>query len=309
MTGAQDENTRDYSFRNRATCDMCGSPANGHKIIGQRLSCSQGLRPRSKSGIAVSVVKCRNCSLIFANPQPIPIHSGEHDFIDSWTAEYFDYDASYFASEMQIAKDLLSFQPGMKVLDIGAGIGKGLRSFNNAGFDAFGIEPSMKACQIAVEKMGIAPQNIVCSTVEEAIFPDESFDFVNFGAVLEHVYSPATALKKALKWLKPEGIIFAEVPNSKYLISRLVNLYNRLWLTNYVTHISPMHSPYHHFEFALSSFEKFCEANNCEISRHQVFVCDTMFIPRIFVPIFDAYMAATKTGMQHSIFLRKKAGL
>ncbi len=88
------------------------------------------------------------------------------------------------------------------------------------------------------------------SSVEDADFPARSFDFITFGAVLEHLYSPSLALSRALGWLRPGGIIQAEVPSSDHLLSKLLNFYFRLRGTNYVTHLSPMHPPFHLYEFS-----------------------------------------------------------
>ena len=286
---------------------MCGSAAANHKIVGQRLNQSQGLRPKSKNGVTVSVMKCDVCELVYANPQPIPNDAEDHEFIDAWSADYFEYDADYFSKEIAIAKKLLDFKAGMKALDIGAGIGKGLRSLNEAGFDAFGIEPSANACRFAYQKIGIPPEKLHCKSIENAEFAENTFDFVNFGAVLEHVYDPSESLRSALKWLKPCGIIFAEIPNSGYFITKLMNFYNKLSWTNYTSHISPMHAPFHHFEFGVKSFENFCAKNECTIASRHISVCVTPFLPKIAVPFADKYMAVTETGMQISIFLQKNS--
>lgn len=49
---------------------MCGSAR--HRLLGMRLNASQGLRLRAAEGIAVSVKRCADCDLIFADPQRIP---------------------------------------------------------------------------------------------------------------------------------------------------------------------------------------------------------------------------------------------
>jgi 2-polyprenyl-3-methyl-5-hydroxy-6-metoxy-1,4-benzoquinol methylase len=44
------------------------------------------------------------------------------------------------------------------------------------------------------------------------IFPEAHFDFITFGAVLEHLYDPSMSIHKAMSWLKPSGIMHIEVP-------------------------------------------------------------------------------------------------
>lgn len=47
--------------------------------------------------------------------------------------------------------------------------------------------------------------------------PDEKYDVIVLGHVLEHVQDPETILSRARNWLKSEGRIFAAVPNARSL--------------------------------------------------------------------------------------------
>src|SRR5206468_6834057 len=120
----------------------------------------------------------------------------------------------------------------------------------SAGFDTYGIEPSPEFRKGALAHGGVSGDRLALGAVEYADFPAEHFDFISFGAVLEHLQSPSKSLERALGWLKPGGIMHAEVPSSRWLISRLVNAYYRLCGTLLVTNVSPMHVPYHLFEFS-----------------------------------------------------------
>jgi ubiquinone/menaquinone biosynthesis C-methylase UbiE len=136
-------------------------------------------------------------------------------------------------------------------------------------------------------------------------YPENEFDFMTFGAVFEHLYHPAASLEKALKWLKPGGIIQIEVPSSKHFIAKLINAYFRLKGTNYVTHLSPMHSPFHLYEFGLKSFEELSRKLNITIARSDYHVCSMEPVPRLLHPLFSYYMKRTNTGMQLVVWLRK----
>src|SRR3990170_2595049 len=98
---------------------------------------------------------------------------------------------------------------------------------------------------VAIERIGITADRIALATVETAALPLVHFDFISFGAVLEHLHSPSLAIERALDWLKPGGVIQLEVPSSRHLVPRALNLYYRLRGTNFVTNTSPMHSPFH----------------------------------------------------------------
>jgi ubiquinone/menaquinone biosynthesis C-methylase UbiE/rubredoxin len=287
---------------------MCGNDTLRHKILGQRLNKPQGLRPRKRKGVSVSVMKCRNCGLIYTNPQPIPHNIQDHYGIkpeEYWKPDYFVIDPAYFSSAIRKAKELISFQNGMKALDVGAGIGKCMISLQNAGFDAHGLEPSSPFFEAAIRNMGIAPDKLKNGRIEELVYEPDSFDFITFGAVLEHLYDPGGAIAKAMTWLKPNGVIHIEVPSSGYLVAKIFNFYFRLAGTNYVTNTSPMHSPFHMYEFSLKSFGQNQQRNNFTIVSHQYYVCDIVGIPKIFHPMLKAYMKMTHSGMQLEVWLKK----
>jgi SAM-dependent methyltransferase len=311
MSTEQSQRLR-YYFEEVTNCEMCGDPTSNHIIMGQRLDKSIGYSPKKKTGITISVMKCRKCSLIYSQPMPIPFDIQDHYGTppeDYWHDSYFKPQPEYFAGQIDQVKRLLLFEKGMSALDIGAGLGKCMISLEKAGFDTYGFEPSKPFYERAVAKMGINPERLKLGMMEDIDYLENSFDFITFGAVLEHLYHPAINLEKAIKWLKPNGIIHIEVPSSKHLIGKIFNLYYRLRGTNYVTNISPMHIPFHLYEYGLNSFNELGKRLNYKIVKHQVDVCDIMMIPKLFHPILRKYMEWTKTGMQLTVYLRKQASL
>jgi 2-polyprenyl-3-methyl-5-hydroxy-6-metoxy-1,4-benzoquinol methylase len=215
-----------------------------------------------------------------------------------WTENYFSY-------ELEILKKLQKFTLGMKALDVGAGIGKCMISLEKSGFDAYGFEPSKPFYERAISIMNIRPEKIRLGKIEDIDYEKEYFDFITFGAVFEHLYHPAENLEKAFQWLKPQGLIQIEVPSSDYLISKIINEYYRLLGTNYVTNISPMHTPFHLYEFSLKSFKRLAERLKFEVVFHEYSVGGIPIAPKIFHPILRKIMHQTKTGMQLTVWLKK----
>jgi len=300
--------TSNYRFTEVTHCNMCGNSVAKHKILGQRMNQSQGKNPKKKIGITVSVLQCTNCGLIYSNPQPVPHDIQDHYGVppeNYWYAEYFTVEPDYFTNQIKKAKQFLSFQPGMKSLDIGAGLGKAMISLEKAGFDSYGCEASVPFHERAISKMGIKPEKLKRGMLEEVDYEANSFDFISFGAVLEHVYDADQSIAKAMKWLKPDGVMHIEVPSSDYTISWLFNLYYRLRGTNYVTNISPMHTPFHMYEFGLKSFEYNQQKNNYSIIYHEYYVCDIVGIPRFLHPLLKWYMKRRNKGMQLEVWLKK----
>ena len=297
-----------YSFKNIEKCEMCGSEIKNHKILGQRLNRSQGLRPKKKIGISVSIVKCKDCNLIYSNPQPIPNDLQDHYGTppeDYWNESYFNWTSDYFSYVINEVKELMVFEPGMKALDVGAGLGKSMKSLTFSGFDSYGLEPSIPFYNRAVEKMGISSDKLKLGAIEEINYDDNSFDFITFGAVFEHLYEPSLCLEKAMTWLKTGGVIQIEVPSSKWLLPKFINSYFKIIGTNYVTNLSPMHSPFHLHEFDLKSFEALSKKLNFTLVKSRVEVCSIYFFPKFLHPILRWYMKKTNTGMQLTVYLKK----
>lgn len=287
---------------------MCGSSTEQHKILGKRLNQSQGKNPKNKKGITTTICKCTDCGLIYSNPQPVPFDLQDHYGVppeNYWKAEYFKVEKDYFETEINRYKELATFKEGTKFLDIGAGLGKAMINTSKAGFDAYGFEPSKPFHERAINKMGISADKLKLGMIEDVDYPENSFGFISFGAVLEHLYTPAESINKAMKWLKPNGLMHIEVPSSDWLINKIINLSYSLKGTDYVGNLSPMHTPFHLYEFALQSFAAHAKQNNYEIAFHEYFVCQT-YMPKIISPILHWYMKKTDKGMQLSIWLRKK---
>jgi SAM-dependent methyltransferase len=179
-----------------------------------------------------------------------------------------------------------------------------MRALDGHGFDAYGLEPSPAFHKRALEG-GIRADRLQLASVEEAKYEEGTFDLVSFGAVLEHLHDPATAIERALTWLVPGGLIHAEVPSSRWLVARMLNVVYRLQGLDYVTNLSPMHPPYHLYEFSLASFKRHGERVGYTVAAHQTFACET-FLPKPLERPTARVMDQTDTGMQLQVWLARK---
>jgi SAM-dependent methyltransferase len=290
---------------------MCEAPAAGFKVLGIRLNRSQGRNPRNVRGAGVTIVRCRECGLIFPDPQPVPGSILDHYDIpseDYWQDERIGgIPPASLGAHYRSLKSLLPERDTYKALDVGVGLGISTRALMDAGFEVDGIEPSPQFHRSAIANLGLPPERLHNIALEAAEFPEQSFDFVNFSAVLEHVYDPAEALRRCHKWLRPGGLVTCEVPSSDWLIARLINVFFRLNGTSYVTHVSPMHMPFHLYEFTPESFRRAGQRLGYEIARLEFEVCSVDMMPRPARALLRAIMARTKTGMQLYGTMRKPA--
>jgi len=285
---------------------MCGSDK--LKVIGKRLNQSQGFYPQKKIGITTSIVKCKNCGLKFANPIPIPEKLNDH--YDLETQKYFEksfeeFHPSSFNAEINYFKSIYNIQTGITSLDIGAGLGNIMKAMETHGLNAYGIEPSFSFYNYAVNSMGVSKDRLHNKAIEEADFKKESFDFITFSAVFEHLYEPDKALRQALTWLKKGGVLFIGVPSAYSLNQELINLIYKIRGLDYVCNLSPMHPPFHIYEFTKRSFEKNSIKNNYSIVKVDRVTYKT-YLPEILNPIIFPLIRLTKTDMNLNIWIRKK---
>ncbi|MEM6630829.1 MAG: class I SAM-dependent methyltransferase [Bacteroidota bacterium] len=293
-----------YSFKAIDTCNMCHS--NDFKFLGRRLNGSQGRNPKKKAGITISVMQCKGCGLIFSDPMPIPQELSDHYDVDPeeyWIPEYFEEDESYFKKEIEYALENIKTD-NPKALDVGAGIGKAMKAMSRAGFDVYGIEPSKAFREACIEKMGIEPDRITLASIESASFPANHFDFISFGVVLEHVQDPSNSISKAMEWLKPNGLIHIEVPSARWLTSKLINTYYSMRGSRFVSNLSPMHTPYHLYEFSVEAFINNGKLNSYKVQNHKYKVTST-YLPKVLDGILKPIMKQTDTGLQLEVWLQK----
>jgi SAM-dependent methyltransferase len=293
-----------FRFEPVDSCVMClGSEV---RVLGRRLNTHQGVRPRHLTAIATTVVQCRQCGLIYSNPRPVPESLGQlYDRApeDYWRPGYFVQEQDYLSDVLGWFRSAWTGGGKPRALDIGAGIGKTMRALERGGFEAFGLEPSPAFHARAIAG-GIPPDRLQLTGVEDAEYDQNHFDFVTFGAVLEHLQDPAQAIEQALTWLAPGGFIHVEVPSSRWLVGRMLNLLYRVQGLDYVTNLSPMHPPYHLYEFSLASFERHGKRVGYRLVTHQTFACET-FLPKPLDRLATAAMRATGTGMQLQVWLSR----
>jgi 2-polyprenyl-3-methyl-5-hydroxy-6-metoxy-1,4-benzoquinol methylase len=285
---------------------MCGTEKHRFKHLGYRLNRAQGFRPQKREGVKTDIFRCRQCGLVFSNPIPVPEKLGSHYNLspaDYWDKEYLN-NKEATALLVNHIKKTVDFTPGLKALDVGSGFGQYLNAMLNAGFDAYGIEPSPQFCRYAIEQ-GVPKERLYQVSAEDAIFENNSFDFIFLGALLEHVPNPSETLKKCISWLKPDGLIYVQVPSSAWLSARLMNLYYRLIGTRFVANLSPMHPPYHLFEFSLLAFKANGLINRYYIECYEYAVCQTYF-PKYLDWLIKPIMRFTNTGMELYVWLKKK---
>jgi 2-polyprenyl-3-methyl-5-hydroxy-6-metoxy-1,4-benzoquinol methylase len=99
--------------------------------------------------------------------------------------------------------------PPARLLEVGAGEGRFVAAARDAGYEAYGLEPSARAVELAAR----AGVELTRSSLETALVGAGEFDGIVLWHVLEHLESPTEALGRVAAWLSPGGLLLLGVPN------------------------------------------------------------------------------------------------
>jgi 2-polyprenyl-3-methyl-5-hydroxy-6-metoxy-1,4-benzoquinol methylase len=98
------------------------------------------------------------------------------------------------------------------LLDVGCGDGSFLRFMKDLNWDVTGIDVDPKAVELANQVPGV---KVIEGTLEDAHFPDESFDAITLSHLIEHVVDPLALLKECRRILKKGGSLVLLTPNTR----------------------------------------------------------------------------------------------
>lgn len=180
------------------TCNVCGHGVSKLLI--------------SKNGY--DIYQCTSCGLAFTYPQPKAI------------AE--QYDSNYFALYKRrrgfrlkrgfdrLKRIELIKEPG-RLLDIGCSLGYFVEAANLRGWNASGLEISAYAAEEA-RSLGL---DVRTGVLEEAKYPDGSFNCVTMWDVLEHVPDPTSHMLEVRRILAPGGLVVIGTPNLEHILFRI----------------------------------------------------------------------------------------
>jgi SAM-dependent methyltransferase len=100
---------------------------------------------------------------------------------------------------------------GIRLLDIGAGLGVFPHAVRQAGWDCTAIDPDPRAVEHLRKTVGVAA---VCGDFLQARDIGR-FDVITLNKVLEHVVNPILMLRRTVRFLAPGGFVYFEVPDGE----------------------------------------------------------------------------------------------
>ena len=125
-------------------------------------------------------------------------------------------------------------EAGLSILDVGCASGLFMRTAQQWGYTAMGIEPNQPLFT-ATQRQGL---NVIHDYFPPKQDLNKTFDVIIFNDVFEHIPDVHAILEGCNKYLKEDGVLILNLPNAHGLIFRFsrilatVNLlgpWNRLW--------------------------------------------------------------------------------
>ncbi len=176
--------------------------------------CASGVSRVIVSKDGRDVYQCDDCGLAFTHPQPELL-------ADQYDAAYFDLYRRRRAFRLKRGESRLKrielIRPPGRLLDIGCSLGYFVEVAGKRGWKASGLEISPHASAEACG-MGL---DVRTGVLEDARYPDESFDCVTMWDVLEHVTDPRRHMIEVRRILAPGGLVVIGTPNLGHILFRV----------------------------------------------------------------------------------------
>jgi len=167
--------------------------------------------------------RCARCGVWFSLPETGPLPplrpTVDSEFRElTWSQKpYVDSMEEFIEYHDPLLAQLEKWAPPGRLLDVGCGLGFCMEAARRRGWKVVGVEPEVYATTYAAEKLGL---EVVQATLEDAAFPEASFDAVLMVHSIEHVADPVRTMAAVRSVLRPEGVVFVETPNAECEASR-----------------------------------------------------------------------------------------
>lgn len=171
------------------------------------------------------IVRCNRCGLLYASPRAVTHEHQEgveeiHEDSEEYTAQRIEKEELQVKDYARTLRLLRTLYPQRgKLLEVGSGFGYLLAEFRKDGWDVHGIDPYDLACDYTRKTHGIETKQV---TVEDADYPEESFDVVIMNHVIEHMTDPIGSLRMVHRLLKRGGHLVIETPRYDTLMFKLL---------------------------------------------------------------------------------------
>ena len=202
------------------SCNLCGQ--DNYEVLFQApvLPYREGVYNRD----IWDIVRCCNCSLIYANPRMDSnaldaLYSfqapGDRQFVQNWFLDNSDLHRPVWQRFLKIAQD---YVPSGKLLDIGCGAGDFLVEARAFGYDVYGQEVAENFITYCRAQENLT---IYGDFLENLDLGTNSFDCVTSFDVIEHHPNPKLLVTQMYELLRPGGLAILSTPDIGNFYARL----------------------------------------------------------------------------------------
>jgi 2-polyprenyl-3-methyl-5-hydroxy-6-metoxy-1,4-benzoquinol methylase len=205
-------------------CNLCGSSRARLRFpstLDRRRSRAPDFRCTSDGyGIHPPIVQCLECGLVYTNPryETAEITETYRAMEDPLYVLEREGRVLTFERHLRPIERLLGPGRGRRLLDVGCHVGVFLEIAQAHGWEAWGVEPSRWAVEVARSR-GL---RVVEGTLREAAFPEAWFDVVTMWDVIEHLSDPMGELREIHRILKPGGWVVIHTMDIESPFARLL---------------------------------------------------------------------------------------
>lgn len=196
---AESATERSPSSVNGVYCPLCGS-----EQISKKLCRFDGM------------MQCRSCGFIFAEcptdssaPELYEEHWSRTEVHPTFIYAQGRYTVRNEWKLQSLLDRLETFRQTNRLLDVGCSAAFFLKLARDRKWDVQGVEVSDFGVKFSREELGIP---VFQGSLQDAHFPDESFDAVFSSHVIEHVRDPVGLLKEMKRVLRPGGALLTVLP-------------------------------------------------------------------------------------------------
>lgn len=181
-------------------CPLCGGQEHRHE--------------RTIRGF--SLVRCRDCDLVFVNPQldaaeVARIYEDKKDpneVIEIYTRLATPGVIGEYDRKLEQIETLRGSKG--RILDFACAAAYFVERAAARGWDAHGVDIGSWV-GLAAERRGI--RNVHIGQLSELSFPESYFDVIYAAQVFEHLQAPVAILAELRRILRPDGLLYVDVPN------------------------------------------------------------------------------------------------
>lgn len=180
-------------------------------------------------------VKCRECGMIYQNPQPL-----FSDLQVRYKDNYFQYEIENeknFFNLMKLGLKDISFDSltgAFKVrnfLDIGCATGMLINHMRDSGWNVRGVDICRESAEYGIKERAL---DIHIGPLDEAGYEDNYFSVVHFSHLIEHVPDPMKLLAEVKRILMPGGVAVITTPNADGFQAKL---FGKNWRSAIADHV------------------------------------------------------------------------